>query len=96
MTSNSETVNAASCCSVEFEEGGVMSHCPMAAHFDEIIANSKLRQYLRFIGVALLILGVVIVVEPKILVWLIGAVSVLMGIALLMMAHYLGRMKLPI
>lgn len=43
-------------------------------------------------GVVLISLGVLIVIEPQILVWLLAAGSVLLGIMLLLMASFVRRM----
>jgi uncharacterized membrane protein HdeD (DUF308 family) len=42
-------------------------------------------------GIALIVLGALVFVQPNILVWLAGAALVLMGIMLLMMARFIRR-----
>jgi len=81
------------CCSQDSEAGDMIKHCPMATRFDQIIGKSHLGLYLMLFGVALVVLGIAIVVQPKILVWLAGVVAALMGIALLMTAYQINRMK---
>jgi hypothetical protein len=44
-------------------------------------------------GVLLIVVGVLIVIEPRILVWLMATASVLLGIMLLMMASFIRRMS---
>jgi uncharacterized membrane protein HdeD (DUF308 family) len=43
-------------------------------------------------GVLLIVFGVLIVIEPAILVWLAGAACVFLGIMLLMMANFIRKM----
>jgi uncharacterized membrane protein HdeD (DUF308 family) len=43
-------------------------------------------------GAVLIVLGMLVVVEPRILVWLAGSALVLFGIALLMIANFLRRL----
>lgn len=81
------------CCSQDGESGDMIAHCPMASRFDQIIGKSHLGLYLMLFGIALVVLGIAIVVQPEILVWLAGAVATLMGIALLMAAYHINRMK---
>jgi uncharacterized membrane protein HdeD (DUF308 family) len=42
-------------------------------------------------GIALIVIGALIFVEPRILVWLAGAALVVFGIMLLMMARFVRR-----
>ena len=93
MTDDNTEAEDVICCSQESEGGDMIKHCPMASRFDEIIGKSHLGFYLMLFGIVLVVLGIAIVVQPKILVWLAGAVATLMGIALLMAAYQLNRMK---
>jgi len=93
MSSTHETTESVSCCASETTEGSAVSHCPMAAKFDKTFGSAKLKLSLCLIGAALLILGVVIILEPQIIAWLMASVSILMGMALLMLAYYINRMK---
>ena len=93
MSATHETTESVSCCARETTEGSAISHCPMAAKFDKTFGSAKLKLSLCVIGAALIILGVVIILEPQIIVWLMAFVSILMGIALLMLAYSINRMK---
>jgi uncharacterized membrane protein HdeD (DUF308 family) len=42
-------------------------------------------------GVLLILLGVAILVQPQVLVWLVAGAAVLLGIAMLLMAHFMYR-----
>jgi len=48
--------------------------------------------FLIFPGILLIILGVLIIAEPRILVWFIAAVAILFGIMMLMMAGFIRKM----
>jgi len=48
--------------------------------------------FLMLPGFLLILLGVLIVVEPRILVWFIAAVAILFGIMMLMMAGFIRKM----
>ncbi len=83
----------ASCCSGESSKGDLISQCPMAAKFNSTLGSTKLKLSLCFIGLALVILGIAIVLVPKIIVWMMASISILIGLALLMMAYFFNRMK---
>lgn len=93
MVEENEEVGAMTCCSEDSGADDMIKHCPMAARFDQIIGKSRLGLYLMVLGVALIVLGITIVVQPKILVWLAGAVATLMGVALVVAAYQINRMK---
>jgi uncharacterized membrane protein len=42
-------------------------------------------------GLALIVVGVLILIEPTVLVWLVAALSILMGIGMLMLANFVRR-----
>ena len=70
-----------------------MSHCPMAAKFEETLGNPKLIHGLWVIGIVLLLLGIAIIIEPVIIAWLLAIVVILTGLAILMIAHRLSQLK---
>jgi hypothetical protein len=92
MMGNSEVAGTVSCCSGESVEGGVISHCPMAAQFKSTFGSPKLKLSLYGFGAVLIVLGIAIIMEPRIVAWLIAMVTILMGMALLMMGHFINRM----
>ena len=51
------------------------------------------RFFLILPGALLILLGVFIFLEPRIVVWLASAVAVLLGIMLLVMARFMGRLR---
>jgi|GEM_PF-2810228 len=93
MTATTNTSKPVSCCSGESQEGGLISHCPMAAKFDKTFGSPKFKLLLCVIGVALIVIGIAIILEPRIVIWLMASVSILMGMALLVMAYYINSMK---
>lgn len=92
MMESSEAAGTVSCCSGESVEGSVVSHCPMAAQFKSTLGSPGLKQSLYGLGAVLIVLGVAIIMEPRIVAWLIALSSILMGMALLMMGHFINRM----
>ncbi|MDH3469033.1 MAG: hypothetical protein OES26_24640 [Gammaproteobacteria bacterium] len=78
--------------SEETSHGGAMSMCPMARMCGGMMKKRSSGWLLMLPGILLIILGVLIFVEPQILVWFIAAATILMGIMLLMMAGFIRRM----
>lgn len=71
--------------------GGAMATCPMARMCMGMMEKRPFGWLLMLPGVLLIVVGVLIVVEPKILVWLIAAAAVLLGIMLLTMATFIRK-----
>jgi len=67
----------------------------MAKEFEKTFGSPKLKLSLLLIGIALIVMGIAIILEPRIIIWLMASVSILMGIALLLMAYYINKMKRP-
>jgi len=65
--------------------------CPMASMCGGIFEKGTSRFLLMLPGVLLVLLGVAILIQPQVLVWLVAATAVLMGIAMLLMAHFMFR-----
>jgi len=68
---------------------GPMAMCPMA----KMCAGMTQRRFSGVVtmlpGILLIVFGVLIVIEPGILVWLVAAASVLLGIMLLVMGSFI-------
>jgi len=71
---------------------GAMATCPMANMCMGMMQRRLPSFLLMLPGISLIVVGVLIVIEPSILVWLMAAASVLLGIMLLMMAGFIRRM----
>lgn len=68
-----------------------MSMCPMASMCKGMAHKSRSRFLLMIPGLVLIILGVVILLQPKVLIWLIAAVSIVMGVLLLIMGNFMAK-----
>lgn len=73
---------------------GTMGMCPMAKMCMGMMERRPSGLLLMFPGVLLIGVGVLIVIEPKILVWLMAVASVLLGSMLLVMAGFIRRMRM--
>jgi len=73
-------------------KGPMMAMCPMAKMCMGMMEKRPSGFLLMLPGVLLIVVGALIVIEPRILVWLIAAASVFMGVMLLMMAGFLRKM----
>ncbi|MDX1486983.1 MAG: hypothetical protein R3268_02200 [Acidiferrobacterales bacterium] len=73
-----------------------MAMCPMAKMCIGMMGKRPSGLLLMLPGVVLIVVGVLIIIEPKILVWLIAAASVLVGIMLLMMASSIRKIGAPL
>jgi len=69
-----------------------MAMCPMAAMCKGMMEKPPPGFLTVLPGVVLIALGVLIFVEPRMLVWLMGTAFILFGIALLMMGNFLRRL----
>lgn len=70
---------------------GAMAMCPMAKMCMGMTEKRPSGVLLMLPGVSLILVGVLILIEPKILVWLMATASVLLGIMLLMMASFIRK-----
>jgi Flp pilus assembly protein TadB len=68
-----------------------MSMCPMAETCKGMMAKPHSRLALSLPGVVLIILGVLVIVEPRILVWLVAIALIVMGISMLMLSRFVRR-----
>ena len=72
-----------------------MAMCPMAKMCERMMEKSHSGSLLMLPGALLIVLGVLIFLEPRIVVWLVGTVAVLMGIMFFIMARFIGRLHKP-
>jgi hypothetical protein len=72
-----------------------MAMCPMAKMCERMMQKPGSGSLLMLPGFLLIALGVLIFIEPRIVVWLVGAVLVVMGIMFFMMARFMGRLSKP-
>lgn len=69
-----------------------MVMCPMATMCKGMMKKSPFGLAVMLAGAVLIAVGVLIVLEPQILVWLMGPAFVILGIMLLMMAKFVRRL----
>ena len=68
-----------------------MAMCPMGKMCEGMMKKPPTGHSATGAGILLIILGALIFVEPRILVWLAGAALVFIGVMLLMMARFIRR-----
>ena len=69
-----------------------MTMCPMAM-CDGMMKRRPSTLLLMVPGAALIIIGVLIFLEPLVLVWLMAAAFTLLGVMLLVMANFIRRLR---
>ena len=69
-----------------------MAMCPMARMCEGMMKKQPIGNLAMVAGILLIIVGALIYVEPRILVWLAGAALVVLGIMLLIMARFIRRL----
>jgi hypothetical protein len=70
----------------------VMAMCPMAKMCSRMMERRPSDFLLMLPGALMIVLGVFIFLEPRIIVWLVGIVAVLLGIMLLMAPQFIRRL----
>jgi len=65
--------------------------CPMAKTCKGIMEKPFSGFMIVFPGIFLIVLGVVVLIEPRTLVWLMAAVLVVMGVAMLMIGRVMRK-----
>lgn len=70
-----------------------MGMCPMAAMCKGMTGKSGSGLLLMIPGIALLAGGVVILIEPMVLPWLMGGTSILIGIVVLVLASFIRKLS---
>jgi hypothetical protein len=69
-----------------------MEMCPMASMCKGMMEKRRSRLVLLLPGLVFILLGIVVLIEPRVLVWLIAAVVIVLGVLFLMMGNFLHRM----
>lgn len=72
-----------------------MAMCPIATTCSRMMEKPRSGLLLMLPGAVLIVLGIAIFLEPRIVVWLAGTLAVLLGIVLLTLAHFIGRSRSP-
>lgn len=63
--------------------------CPMAQMCKGMMGKPRSSFALKVPGILLILFGVLVLIEPRILVWLVAAALIVMGIAALMFARFM-------
>lgn len=69
-----------------------MEKCPMESMCKGIMGKSGFGLFLMIPGAALMLGGVLILIEPKVLFWLMAGTSILIGVILLVFANFIRKM----
>lgn len=69
-----------------------MAMCPMATMCKGMMEKPPSGLLLMLAGAVVIVVGVLIFLEPRMLAWLMGAAFVLLGVMLLMMASFIRRL----
>ena len=72
-----------------------MAMCPMGKMCGRMMEKPPSGAILMLPGALLIALGVLMFLEPRIAVWLVATVAILMGIMFFMMARFVGRLHKP-
>ena len=72
-----------------------MAMCPMAKMCARMMEKPRFGSLFMLPGALLILLGVLIIVEPRVAVWLAGAFVILLGMMFFMMALSIGRPHKP-
>ena len=73
----------------------ITSMCPMARMCGRMMEKPRSGSFLMLPGALLIALGVLILIEPRIVVWLAAGVAILIGVMFFVMARFIGRLRKP-
>ena len=68
-----------------------MPMCPMAGACKNMIEKPHASLMMSVPGIVLIMLGIAVIIEPRILVWLVAFALIMMGIAALAMNRFMGN-----
>jgi hypothetical protein len=71
--------------------GSGTTTCPMAAAFKDASEKPMAGAMVMIPGLILIALGVAILIEPRILAWLMAALAILLGLIVLMIANFVRK-----
>ena len=70
-----------------------MEMCPMASMCKGMMSKPWSGYLLMIPGVVLILLGVLILLKPKILFWIVAGASIIMGIIVLIFTSFIRKIK---
>ena len=65
--------------------------CPMSEMCQGMFKSPKVSVYLTLLGFVLVFVGILILIEPSVLVWLVGCLFILLGLAMFTMTAVLRK-----
>lgn len=86
-----EQETAGGCCEMGVETEG-RTKCPMAKMCEGMLTNSKVGFVFLIPGVLFTLGGILILFEPKALVWLMGGTSILLGLVMFAVTAFLRKL----
>jgi len=84
-----ETEEPMGCCSVNDSRSG----CPMATMFKETIGGPKFGFLILIPSMVFVLGGVLVLIIPGILIWLLAGTSIVLGLAMFAIAMFLRRLS---
>lgn len=66
--------------------------CPMAETCSRMMKSRRMGVAPFLMGAIFILLGIVIIIEPRIIVWVLAAMLIFMGFMMLMMAGFMRKM----
>lgn len=70
-----------------------MPICPMAETCSRMMNRRRMGLVPLFMGALFILLGIAIIIEPRIIVWILAAMLIFMGIMMLVMAGFMRKMS---
>ncbi|MCK5427338.1 MAG: hypothetical protein KAJ34_06550 [Thermodesulfovibrionia bacterium] len=89
--SNSKTQEPMDKCKQMMGGEGEKEMCPMATMCKGMMGKPGAGYLLMVPGAALILVGILILIKPKILFWLIAGTSILIGIIMLVFANFIRK-----
>ncbi len=78
---------------VEIHPKEPMAMCPLASTCKGLAQNPLAGPFLMIPGIVFILIGILIILEPKVLVWITAGVTIMVGIFFLMIANLIHRMS---
>jgi hypothetical protein len=72
-----------------------MAMCPMAKMCERMMDKPRSGSLLVLPGALLTVLGVLVFIEPRVMVWFVGGLAILIGMMFFMMARFIGKLQKP-
>lgn len=72
-----------------------MAMCPMAKMCERMMDKPHSGALLMLPGALLILLGVLIFIQPLVVVWLVGGLAIVAGVLFFAMARFIGKLHKP-